>query len=93
VQVHTKCGYYIETMMSSIMKHTNDINKYCACANKLKALQTEEAKKTMPKSVVDASMTKRMKYSVYVQTNKYQRVVDENVIQRIRPPQFPTSSF
>lgn len=79
--------------MSSIMKHTNDINKYCACANKLKALQTEEAKKTMPKSRLDASMSKRMKYSVYVQTNKYQRVVDEIAVARIRPPQFPTSSF
>jgi len=79
-------------MMASIMKHTNDINKYCACANKLKALQTEEAKKTMPKSVIDSSMSKRMKYSVYVQTNKYQRIVEE-AVPRVRPPQFPTSSF
>ena len=79
--------------MSSIMKHTNDINKYCACSKALKTLQTEESKKTMPKSVLDSTMSKRMKYSVYVQTSKYQRVVDEIAVARIRPLQFPTSSF
>lgn len=61
--------------MRSIMAHTNDITKYCACASAQKQEDYNIAKKGPKIAAKDSSMSAKMRYSVYLRTVRSTAVI------------------
>ena len=83
-------------MMRSIMSHTNDITKYCACASAQKQQEYDSVKKAPKIAARDSGMTAKMRYSVYLRTSPTKAVIvptDPALLIPTTRPQNVSASF
>ena len=72
--------------MRSIMHHTNDITKYCACASAQKREDYNSTKKKPKLAAKDASMSSRMRYSALLRSSKTTMIISTTDAVLLSPP-------